>query len=199
MLLQHLHVTAWWHVARWSVLRNTSPSVSYFLSKFSYFVFFLFPVWFSCCFLEAYPSSNLFKFRVPGKVWMYSFHWIWPCTIWSYGCQDIEFGREVTQCRKFYNTFLGKFISLNPWQILSSPFYEGRRDIITQYCSYRLLQFFLSWYSVLHENSPKTTLFDLKIMKHLNRVLVFYWSLIHFNFNFGLQTMVLKRKIWSTR
>ena len=100
VLQQHLHMAACHNAARWGVLRNTSPSVSYFLFKFSYFIFFLILVRSSCFCLADFLSSDFFKFGVPGKVW-------------SYDCRYIASARELTQCRKFCNTFLGKLISLN--------------------------------------------------------------------------------------
>ena len=45
------------------------------------------------------------------------------------------------------------------------------------------LQFLLNWYNILSKVGPKTALlsFNLKKVKHLIRVLEFYWYLIHFN------------------
>ena len=53
----------------------------------------------------------------------------------------------------------------------------------------------LSWYRFLFENGPKTTLFDLKIVKHLIKVSVFYWYLIQFwpvNYSFEGKNMNYK-------
>ena len=53
----------------------------------------------------------------------------------------------------------------------------------------------LSWYSFLCENGPKTTFFDLKIVKHLIKVSVFYWYLIQFwpvNYSFEGKNMNYK-------
>ena len=94
------------------------------LLKFSYFVFFTILVLFLYCCLETFSSYEFFKLDIPGKIWMSNFHRLWPCWIWSYVHQDIASRREVTQYRKFYDTFLEKFIYLNLWQISSSAFYE---------------------------------------------------------------------------
>ena len=49
------------------------------------------------------------------------------------------------------------------------------------------------------KTAPKTTLFYLKIVKHLIRVSEFYWYLIRFNFVFGSWTIISKGKIWPIR
>lgn len=74
----------------------TPPYCSLLVFKFSYF-FFFFPIliWFSCCCLEAFPSSNFFKIDILEKLWMSSFRRLWPYSICSYGRQDIESRREV--------------------------------------------------------------------------------------------------------
>ena len=123
-LLQHPHIATCHHAAIWGVLHNSPHSVSCFLSKLSHFIFFSVLVQFLCCFLEAFLIFDFFEFSIPGNIWMLGFYRFWPCSIWSYGCWDIASERKVTQCRKFCNIFLEKFISLNPWQLLSNPFYE---------------------------------------------------------------------------
>ena len=39
----------------------------------------------------------------------------------------------------------------------------------------------------------------MKIVKYLIRILEFYWYLVCFNFDFGLQYVVSKGKLWPTR
>ena len=68
---------------------------------------------------------------------------------------------------------------------------EGSWEIIIQSYSSILLQLLLSWY--------KEQLFFMKIVKHLNKVSVFYWYLIRFNFDFWLMNCHFEGKIWSTR
>ena len=48
-------------------------------------------------FLEAFLSSFFYEFYTHEKLWMSSFQWSWPCSIWSYGCHDITLVRRVTQ------------------------------------------------------------------------------------------------------
>jgi len=73
-------------------------------------------------------------------------------------------------------------------------FMEGSWDTIIQSCLGRLLQLWLSWYNFLHENGPKIALFDLKIVIYLIKILVFYWYLIRFNYDYGLWPIVSKGK-----
>ena len=63
----------------------------------------------------------------------------------------------------------------------------------------QFLQIWYPWKEFFWENSLKTTLFYLKTMKHLIRVLVFYRYLIHFSSDFGLWTIILKGKILPTK
>ena len=62
---------------------------------------------------------------------------------------------EVTQCRKFNSTILGKFISPNLEQTLRSHFVESIWLIILQYVSGVLHHLLLNRYSLLHETVQK--------------------------------------------
>lgn len=114
------HIAAWCRAPMWGALHNTPHNVSSFLLKLSYFVFFW--LWSNFCTAVWRPfwapiSSNLVSLEISRCVVSIGFDF-------NNLELDITFGREVTQCWKFYNTFLEKFTSLNPWFISSSPFYE---------------------------------------------------------------------------
>ena len=147
----------------------TFPSSYLILS----FVWFLFQ--FLCCCLEAFLSSDFFKLDILSNLQMSSFYRLWPCLIWSYGRQDIAFGREVTQCRKFCDTFLEKFISFNPWQILSSPFCERYLRQHTSIWFSWIAPIIAQLIQCFKQKWPQKQLFFyLKIVRHLIRVLNFY-------------------------
>ena len=96
--------------------------VPYLVLKFSYFVFFPCSDPIFMLLFGGLSEPQFLQNRYPQKALDVQFHWLWPCSIWSYGRQDIAFGREVMQFKKFCNTFLEKFIYLNPQQISSSSF-----------------------------------------------------------------------------
>ena len=137
--------------------------IPYLSLKFSYFIFFL---------------SHGSLLDVLGNLQMSNFHKLQPYLIWSYGSQDIAFGRGVTQCRKFCDTFFEKFISFNPWQISLSFFCERYLTHHTSIRFNRIPQLFLNWYSFLCKNGPKTALFYLKIVKHLSGAFFFVANMI---------------------
>ena len=86
---------------------------------------------------------------------------------------DLDPGREVTQCR-----ICGRYRRV--------LFVRDGWDHIIQAGLSRSLQFLLNWYSFLLEVGLKTTFLTWKTVKHLIRVLEFYWYLIYFNSDFGL-------------
>ena len=66
---------------------------------------------------------------------------------------------EVTQCRKFNSTILGKFISPNPEQILRSHFFGKYMTHHTSICFRCIAPFVTKSVHFIAWNGPKTALF----------------------------------------
>ena len=86
-------------------------------------------------------------------------------------------------CYRVSSQFLVKFIS-----VFETPFLFRKIAPIVA----ALVQYFA-------QNGRKTTLFDMKMVIHLIRILLFYWYLICFKSEFGSWIIVLKEKSWSIR
>ena len=100
--------------------------------------------------------------------------------IWSYGPQDIASGREVTQSRKFCNTFFENSFLSTRGRYRQALCMRGIWDIILQSCLNGLPQFLLNWYS-FYAKTTQNIHFWPENSEHLLIVSVFYWYLIDFN------------------
>ena len=100
------HIAARCHSAMWGVLHNTPHDVSHFFPKLSYFVLFFFfliiLVWFLYYCLEAFSSSDFFKFGIFG------------CLV-SIGSNLAQFGVTVVKISRLEERWYGVRNSATPF------------------------------------------------------------------------------------